>query len=139
MTKVRVVQSEAQAPMVLRGAEKAVAEDNAQLRRYARAKAAERQQLLDGEHGDQVRELLALLKQLDPESTPALLAILTRFNWFAGADRNDRFRILALIDTADCRVRVRAGLAPIDDPLPGEPDSLFQVCRAHLNVDGVQQ
>jgi hypothetical protein len=123
--------------MVLRGAEKAVAEDSAQLRRYARGKAAERQALLDGEHGAQVRELLALLKQLDPDSAPSLLAMLWRFDWFAHADLNTRHKILALIDTACCRVRVRAGLAPIDDPLPGAPDNVFLVCRRHLCIEGV--
>jgi hypothetical protein len=65
------------------------------------------------EDGD---ELLAKVRRLQPERL----------------DKRLRVRLLADLDTAICRLRVRNGLAEIDDPIFDEPESVFQVLRRML-------
>jgi hypothetical protein len=130
----RVVKSEREAPMVLRGAEKAVAENDAQFRRYKRLQAAEREKLLAGPHGKDVSALILALKYLTPDSAPNLFRVLEYFAWFEAADADAKQQILSLIDEAICRMRVQNGLPPIDDSLPGEEPTVFEICRANLGV-----
>jgi hypothetical protein len=135
--KSHIAQSEKEAPMVLRGAEKAVAEDSEQMRRYQRFRRGEIQALLDGPHGQGAQRLMKILKQLTPQSAEALFRVLEHVNWFRDADDDTRFLVLGLIDEAICRMRVRDGRSPIDDSLPGEPPTVFEICRSHLNREGV--
>lgn len=130
--KVRVVASDKDAPLVLRGAAKEMAETSAQLRRYQQLQAQERQQLLDGAHGEQVKALLTLLRSLTPDAAQGLLQLLERFHWFRDASDDERLVILRLIDTAISRMRVRAGLPPMDDSLPGEDPTVYEICRDRL-------
>jgi hypothetical protein len=131
----RVVQRESQAPQVLRGAEKEIAENNALLRRYLRHKMTELKMLLDGECGSEVRELRSLLRELTPASGPRLLQFLEDHGWFQNLDRGARYAILDLIDAAIIRTRIRNGLPPMDDSLPGEPPTIFELCRSGLIRD----
>jgi hypothetical protein len=131
-SRVRVVQSEKDAPLVLRGAAKEIAETTTQLRRYEQHKANNRRVLLAGRHGRDVQALLTLLKSLTPESAPALLRLLERFTWFQDADDDERAGILSMIDDAIVRMRERNGLSPIDDSLPGEEPTVFEICRENL-------
>lgn len=130
--KPRVVASDKDAPLVLRGAAKEMAETSAQLRRYQQLQAQERQQLLDGAHGEQVKALLTLLRSLTPDAAQGLLQLLERFHWFRDASDDERLVILRLIDNAISRMRVRAGLPPMDDSLPGEDPTVYEICRSNL-------
>jgi hypothetical protein len=133
--KSHIAQSEKEAPMVLRGAEKAIAEDSEQMRRYKRIWRAEYQALLDGPHGQNLRALMKVLKDLTLESAPELFRTLEETG-FAYADSYTRFLVLALIDEGICRMRVRNGLSPIDDSLLGEELTVFEICRSNLNREG---
>jgi hypothetical protein len=130
-SKPRVVTSDAQAPMVLRGAEKEIAETDAQLRRYERARKQEQEGLLDGPHAEGARALVTLLKALSPDQAPALIQLLEDFNWFRNATDHDRLIVLGMIDDAIIRMRIRAGLPPIDDSI-GEDPTMFELCRSEL-------
>jgi hypothetical protein len=116
----------------LRGAEKEIAENNALLRRYMRYKMAELKLLLDGECGSEVRELRSLLRELTPASGKRLLQFMEDHGWFQNLDQGARYAILDLIDTAIIRMRIRNGLPPMDDSLPGEPPTIFEICRSNL-------
>jgi hypothetical protein len=99
-SKLRVVTSEAQAPLVVRGVEKQIADNNAQMRRYQQARAQDQQGLLEGAHAEGAHALVTLLKALSPSSAPALLQLLEDFDWFKSASDHDRLTILGMIDDA---------------------------------------
>jgi hypothetical protein len=129
----RIVKSDREAPMVLKGAEKEVAENNALFRRYKRYKAHEYKRLLEGEHGAALQELHTTLKAMtfDGGADP-LLELMGKFRWLLGYDRGLRYLVLQMIDDAICRLRVQSGLPVINDALPGEDDTVFQICRSNL-------
>ena len=129
----RVVQSEKQAPMVLRGAEKQIAEDNAQFRRYRRAKAAEYRAALAGPNGELVKELHDALKKLTIDQTEILLNAVELYDW-SDVSLGSRYTIISMIDDAIVRLREQNGLAPFDDSIFDEDPTVFEICRAKLGV-----
>jgi hypothetical protein len=132
--QVRVVQSEKQAPMVLRGAEKQIAEDNAQFRRYNRAKAAAYKTALAGPSSGLVKRLHDELKHLDIEQHPMiLLALINATDWCL-IDQETRYTILSMIDDAITRLREQNGLPPFDDAIFDEEPTVFQICKAKLGM-----
>jgi hypothetical protein len=133
-TVPRVVKSDREAPMVRTGAEKQVEENNALFRRYRRYKAHEYKQALEGEHGAMLHELRDTLKAMTlDDGADRLLEVMQKFCWLRGCDRTLRQLVLHMIDEAICRLRVQNGLPVIDDALPGEEDTAFQICRTHLS------
>ena len=53
-------------------------------------------------------------------------------NWLRNASADTRALALELVDRRIIQIRTRAGLAPIDDALPGEPDSVWEICKRIL-------
>jgi hypothetical protein len=131
--EARVVQSEKQAPMVLRGAEKQIAEDNAQFRRYNRAKKAAYKTALKGPDGVIIRMLHDALKQLDIKQADLFLALINGFDW-QSFKPEIRYTAQSMIDDAIVRLREQNGLAPFDDALFDEDPTVFQICRVKLGV-----
>jgi hypothetical protein len=129
----RVVQSEKQAPLVLRGAEKQIAEDNAQFRRYNRAKAAEYRAALAGPDCNVVKQLHDALKHLDIDLGEALIALVSATDW-QSIDTQTRYTVVSMIDDAIVRVREQAGLAPFDDSIFDEDPTVFEICRTKLRI-----
>jgi hypothetical protein len=80
---------------------------------------------LAGAHGAVVAELMALLDRMELNSAAVLLNAVQRTVW-SEISYNTRLTVLHQINATITRVRERAGMAPIDDPLPGERDSLFR-------------
>lgn len=130
------VKSERDAPMVASPAEKAQYERQQLLKHFNKQMTERRRDLLSGRHGVDVKGLLQILDSLADDSAPALFAYLAKCGWFASADYNTRFDILWLIDTCIVRFRVRAGLAPFDDALPGEPPTVFLTVRKQMTGVG---
>ena len=52
--------------------------------------------------------------------------------WLTSAPPEIRTEALSLINERIIAIRMRAGLAPFDDPLPGEADDVFQRCKQEL-------
>lgn len=127
-----VVKSEADAPMVASPADKERFEKQALLRHFNKAMTQRRLDLLNGPHGREVKGLLQLLDSLTASSPPALMSYLAKCQWFVGADYSTRHDILWVIDTAITRFRVREGLSPFDDGVPGEAPTVFRIVRHHL-------
>ena len=125
--KKLVVQSERDAPMVPTPAEKAIRESQQQFANYEKTLRAERQALVDC---GKFTELLWLLDHLRPESSDELVELVERTDW-QRHDERTRHIALSAIDAAIIRLRVREGLAPFDDGLPGEPPTVFCIVR-HL-------
>lgn len=129
-----VVQSERDAPMVASPADKASYERSQLLRHYNKAMTRRRAELLSGPHGEQIKGLLQILDSLTDSSVGALTSYLAKCQWFLNADWNTRLDILSIINTAIMRFRVRQGLPPIDDPLPGEAPNFFLIARQNMQV-----
>jgi hypothetical protein len=91
-------------------------------RQWQREQLAE---ALAGAHGTVVAELMALLDRLELNSAATLLNAVQRTDWNE-ISYDTRLTVLHQINETIARVRSRNGLSPIDDPLPGEPDSLFR-------------
>ena len=119
--------------MVLRGAEKALAERSRQMSRAKRWINAEAQAFLDGPWGKQIQQIELFLKSMGLDDGERLLDILDRLDWFHHADRNIRAYLLSSIDEAIINLRVDNGFAPIDDALPGEQLTIFQMIKVKLN------
>jgi len=128
-----IAQSEKDAPMVPRGAAKALQEDAAQLRRYRAFWKQEMKRVLAGPHGDEVWTVMHTLEKLSPQSVDPLLKAMDDVDWFRNANDHTRFVLLGLIDDAIIRMRIRYALAPFDDSLPGEEPTVFEICRTELN------
>jgi hypothetical protein len=80
---------------------------------------------LAGAHGATVAELMALLDRLELNSAATLLAAVQHTDWNT-VSYDVRLTVLHQVNEAIARLRERAGLPPIDDPLPGQPDNVFR-------------
>lgn len=127
-----VVKSDSDAPMVASAADKERYEQQQLLKRFNKAMTQRRLDLVNGPHGAEVKGLLQILDSLTPSSPPALMSYLAKCQWFVNADYGTRHDILWVIDTAIMKFRIRQGLPPFDDGLPGEPPTAFRIARHHL-------
>ncbi|MCA1452170.1 hypothetical protein I6F35_02935 [Bradyrhizobium sp. BRP22] len=129
---VRVVRSEANAPLVPTVLEKEQRDNSVQFARYKRAVRTESTALLSSEHSANYRILLALLRRLTPQSSHELVDYVKGARWIKACDRDQQFTVLSMMDMAIVRARVHAGLPPFDDALPGEPDNAFLILRKEI-------
>lgn len=127
-----VVKSDADAPMVASPLDKERFENQELLKRFNKAMTQRRLDLLKSAHGKEIKGLLQILDSLTPSSPPALMSYLAKCQWFVNADYGTRHDILWVIDTAIMTFRIREGLSPFDDGLPGEPPTAFCIIRHHL-------
>ena len=68
---------------------------------------------------------MTLLDRLEPSSAAPLLAFIRRSDW-SSVSYDTRLTVLHQINDRITRMRERHGLSPFDDPLPGQPDNVFQ-------------
>lgn len=127
----RVVQSDADAPMKPTPMEQAQRDKGELLANYKRAKKAEHQAMLDSEHGAAYGRMMAIVKRL-PDSAPELVGHLSK-GWIDALSRDQKHTVLSMISAKIIRVRELDGRSPFDDPLMGEPDNLFLICRKLIN------
>ena len=113
-------------------AEKALRE-RAQLNQaYRRAKSAHRHQLYQ-----QYPRLHQFGLQLNRFQAPHAAAFLTfvreeNRSWLCTAPPEVRFEALSLVDERIQRIRMNAGLLPMDDPLPEQDDDVWQLAKREL-------
>jgi hypothetical protein len=85
-----------------------------------------------GPHGIIVTEVMDQLDGIDLNSGAAtLLACIQRLDW-STVSYDVRLTVLHQINAAITRLRTRQGLAPIDDPLPGQSDNAFRRIKSTL-------
>jgi hypothetical protein len=101
------------------------------LRAWKRWHADQLEETLNGPHGTAVAQVVAFLKHMQPGSASALIALLREHDW-SQMDADVRLVVLHEINQAITRLRERAGLAPIDDPLPGQRLNAFLLIKEHL-------
>jgi hypothetical protein len=126
---VRVVRSEANAPLAPTAMEQEQRDTSIQFARYKRAVRAQSMALMESEHGENYRMLLLLLRRLTPQSASELVNYVKGARWITRCDADQKFIVLSIIDMAIIRTRIRAGLPEFDDALPGQPDNVFLIIR----------
>jgi hypothetical protein len=112
-----------------RDEQKQLAENSYLLRAWKRWHREQLEEALIGVHGDVLVQLMIQLKNL--REARGLLNFIEAQNW-ASIDAETRLVALHEISIAITRLRERNGLAPIDDPLPGQPESLFRRIKQTL-------
>lgn len=130
-----VVTSDRDAPMVASPQEKAQAEKSALLKQWLRWRRERSDIVLEGPHGREYRDLLLLVGSLTAESAPALVQYIERATWLRQAPREVRHTALTVIDDAITLLRIKHGLAPFDDSLPGEAPTAFEQIRSLLRPE----
>ncbi|CAK0740054.1 conserved hypothetical protein [Azospirillaceae bacterium] len=91
------------------------------------------ERVLDGPEGPRVRALVAWVKTLGPDDANELIDVVAGEDWLLSASQEVRLAALRLIGEQIGRIRRAAGLLEFDDPLPGEPETAFQLLRRLLN------
>lgn len=124
--------SDADAPMVGNAMEQARDERNAQLGRYRRHKAQERDDLCHGTHGREVSALVALMKTVTIDDADKLIAAVLGAKWLREVDLNTRHSVLSMVGDLILRLRIRSGLSPFDDAIGDAPPTAFQIIRHGL-------
>jgi hypothetical protein len=102
-----------------------LAETGKLTRAYKQWQREQLAEALAGAHGAVVAELMALLDRLELSSAAALLACIQHTDW-SSVSCDTRLTVLHQVNATITRVRERNSLPVIDDPLPGERDSLFR-------------
>ena len=102
-------------------------------------KAWRREQIdaaLAGPHGTDVTALRVLLRRLAPDSRHPItgrdLVAWVEASALRQADETTRRTVMHMIGQAIRWAREKRGLPPYDDPLPGDPESAWQVVHGML-------
>jgi hypothetical protein len=129
-------QMQVRAPMVPTPLQKKLRDQSQQLKRFRAWKREIRAGLLSGEYAPEIIQLLRLLRKL-PE--PDVIVYFVRHaQWLQNGSKPMRFAVFEYISHAMIRWRVRHGLPPFDDGLPGEiPEAPFITIRKLLAREGV--
>jgi hypothetical protein len=131
--KVKVVQSEKDAPMKLSELEQKVADQSKQMRIYKRAKREEALIIYQGQPADYAG-LDKVLRALTIDNGQTLVDYVTSAAWLREADLRTRQTVLGAIADELIRIRLQNGYAPMDDSLPGEAPTVFEIIRKELRV-----
>jgi hypothetical protein len=101
---------------------------------YARYKREQKDALLAGPHGEDVKRLLSFLRTMTLDSAPALMGLVQDAAWLKSLSIDERHTLFGIMARSVARCRERAGLAPYDDALIGEPPKALHVIRDVLGL-----
>jgi len=106
--------------------------DNARLlRAWKKFHREERDAVLAGPYARTLVELFRMFANLKHVQPAQLIGFIGAIDW-AAIDYQTRLTVLHEINTAITKFREKRGLEPIDDPLPGEPESPYRQLKAIL-------
>lgn len=104
-----------------------------QYRAWQRERLADQ---MEGEFGEMIRPLVAFLRKMTLDDHAELVRRIDEArSWLRDAPRETRLVMLRAVSDAICRIRTNAFLPPIDDALPGEPPTAYQVVRPMILGD----
>lgn len=130
--EVKVVKSDADAPMVPTAQEREQREKQQLLREWIKWRREESDEMLEGPNGSEYRALLVLLSSLAPSSANALTSYVYRCTWVKKLAHKEKMIVLRAISDSIIRLRQSMGLAPFDDALPGEEPTAFELIRDYV-------
>jgi hypothetical protein len=115
--------------------EKAIRERDTLYRQYRATKKRDFETLcrISG-YGDRLRKFAATLNHFGIEHAARMRLYVEDEcrQWLRDAPQDIRNEALSLVGNRIVQVRQRAGLVPFDDPLPDEPDKIFQTVKRML-------
>jgi hypothetical protein len=104
--------------------------DDARLLRWWKAWHREqREAVLAGPHGAVLGELFRMFKNLEHVQPVQLIGSARAIDWTA-IDFDTRLTVLHEANASISKYREKCGLDPINDALPGEPDTPFRALKA---------
>jgi len=89
----------------------------------------EREAALAGPHGTMLNELFRMFANLKHASPSQLIGFARTIDW-AAIDYRTRLVVVHEVNNSITTFRTKRGLEPIDDGLPGEPDTPFRAIKA---------
>jgi len=113
----------------------ALEERDQQYRRYRAAKKADLEELFaDPQYGDKLRKFGATLKHFGADDADNMVQYVAKsaHGWLRAASEDIRFAALQMVGYRIVRIRVRAGEVPFDDPMPGDEDDVYRLCKREL-------
>jgi hypothetical protein len=116
-------------------AERALVDRDRQWRLYRAAKRRQYEDLFAVPvHGELLRKFRATLNHFGPDDAERMIAFVADSNyaWLRNAHANIRHAALEMISARIQRIRVRAGMPVFSDPLPGQREDVFQLCKKAL-------
>jgi hypothetical protein len=126
--------TEADAPTKLSATGQDVADRSRQLRPYRRWQRQQIKLHLAQPYDADWRELARWLSRMTLDDGDALVEYVCNTRWLLEAGMAARQAALSVISGRIITLRLMNGYPPIDDALPGEPDTAFQEIRTILNV-----
>lgn len=113
-------------------AEKALKERQRQYARYQRQKHAHRRELYERE--PRLRSFALQLQRFGASDAVSFLRYVREesHGWLCTAPPELRAEALSLVDERIMRLRMKEGMLPLDDPLPGEEDDVWQLAKREL-------
>lgn len=133
-TAAKVVKSERDAPMKPSALEQDQIDKNAQLKIWRTYHREEINAVLNGPHGDDFRKLRHVVKQLSLHGLFELVDHVRSLSWLGEASLQTRQVVLAMIAKAIIQLHEIHGYPPINDSLPGEKPTAFEIIRNDLKV-----
>jgi hypothetical protein len=119
------------AGMVPSEAEKKIREQEKLTRHWKKWRREKRQELIDKGFGD----VIAFLKNMNLNSAGELVKYVRESMVIKSANKETRADLLSEIDWSIIALREKSGYLAIDDPLPGQRPSAFQLIREYLIHD----
>jgi|KBSMisStandDraft_5_1062788.scaffolds.fasta_scaffold07819_13 hypothetical protein len=123
--------------MITSSLDKVTAERHQLDRNYRAARQAEFAKLCaDPLHGTHLRKLVATLNHFGPNDAERMIAYWRTENekWLCVASNDIRAAALSALGERIVRIRIKSGLVPFDDPVPGEPDCVFRICKGIIGI-----
>ena len=108
---------------------KKLADDARLLRAWKKFHREEREAVLAGPHAAVLSELFRMFKNLQHVQPSQLIGFVDSIDW-SSIDYVTRLTVLHEINNAITSYRLKRGLEPIDDALPGDPDTPFRAIKA---------
>jgi hypothetical protein len=117
----------------------ALDERNKLLSNYKRQKRAERKTLcLEQPYGDKLHDFIATVQthfnSLEHGERMVRYVEKQCQQWLREAPLNIRQAALEVCGEREQAIRIRAGLTPMEDPVPGKPDNVFRTVKKALGL-----
>jgi len=111
--------------------EKELADNARLLRAWRKFHREEREAVLAGPYATTLIELFRMFANIQYVAPAQLVGFVQSINW-ANVDYAVRLTVLHEINNAITEFRVERDMEPINDPLPGEPESPFRLIKIIL-------
>jgi hypothetical protein len=109
--------------------DKKLADDVRLLRWWKQFHREQRETVLTGPHGAVLSELFRMFKNLEYVQPSQLIGFVRSVDW-ASIPYDTRLVVVHEVNTAITKIREKRDLEPINDALPGEPDTPFRTIKA---------